>query len=1568
MGFYGNITNTSKTQFTFDKRYPNRVAMDDRASSDGVYIGRYVLVEYDEDPSGELNIINVYRTEDKHFYTTRAATSATELKVGEGGISEGTIVCVPGQHGGQPSFNISQPDMVVNEYWVCTGVKDEKTNIAVFSLLAQSDTSNTSYHVNYMIDVQKYGQGRGYDSTVWQKVYVNSTETYVMVAELNTVVPTFDLQTDAPTQTPIIPHFDTDSNNVYYKLHWQPQWGMRIKSADNKLYTNQLNESGVSAGSLVPATSTDVDKKSYPSDESVLWSRSLYNNSNGVTTTEYYNYPDKQGESTLATGVWYDSSKADKDDLNKTPIAVYYNKAGFDESAISYSEDSDYEGWDHKKVSDEIKILPSGQSGMLYPNHDGTLEKSVQPDVQELSIMLPSIGDTIAKVWDLVYGDRKANEDYNEQLNSETGNLRNTSIEWQSAEGVIQKEGHRLVKRGENGRYTCNQDQVNTLAGAINSVHDLMGMIISGGKDSSGGETIVWETDEKALQTQIDGLNKDYIYYKDGKYYRKHKTYDFTEVDSTKSVATEVTLADWDSKTDKLYFKDSDKTEHPGYILDKKYYPQMTYVKNLTTKNNLVELGGEYKPNYYYQLESAKNTDFTKTFFKLRLCSDSEYDDNKKYYIIKSTTMLSYRPVYFYFANKYYYLNNQKKYVKDTNTVVTANRRYYLDEKGKTEVTFYTYKARKFYSQVEENKYIIRDESIASADTQYYARYVPYYPGKYYYATYSGTKLTLAEFKTGKYFKATAYSSDTGEVVDGVALTSSDTYNANTTYYKRDFVKDSGITHQASRHYYTVQTQVGKDDGSLGYYVEKVNYEKVALKESEYKPNAYYLKTGENTYVLDTDGYNSGEQYYVKKITYEQITQNDVIDIDSAEEVFIMDFPGYTTSSNLSTGYFYKETDPNQINGNNTMWVELNGSNVGSLDSNTIYYKLETETLKSIYAKNTYYYKYEVEGKEEGEDRNGSYLIASGSFNKNYTYYKNLSGTKVTTKFYYPNKYYYKTDSNEYVLATNEKYGLDNNGNKLNPVKYYLYEPLYVVSDENNIYNVGAKWNSAVTTIPDGVVLGTRTERWELQELKEFAYQLNTIHGLMLKLHEMLEMDDSLTRDNSSLMGALNALNDRMASFGNFTPKQPLVVDNYGRLNSATVNSAQAFSTTNWQTSIGKGNSKNSSANRFIKWSINGDVDNPSLTLAHNITTVADTTTTSNKNEDTTSETVGNNDGLGNTLKLLTPIIDNMGHVVGKNTETVTLPYGFKYVEVSNKTGTTTNLDISSMGDAKTAAADSTYATLYITGGNKWTRVLKDPKYNKVIDIGHYVGNIDTTDEKDIIDLNNSLGTLSLPSIQYDEAGHITASKNQEYSLPYTFGSLIVSNSENVELPNIKDNSKIDIAAAAFKDTLQVVADNKWVKLATDDAQTLYVGHNLSNLTAEKHTPNGEGHLKPSFGGEINIPIYETDEAGHVTEYSTETITLPKIMINTGDAVASNTSVVSSATFSDIDSSLIINNIELADIEISTIDLETTPVEAIVSADSLGACLAKLQNQITSLEEQVKALQAKIDSDTEPSE
>ena len=68
MGFYGNITNTSRTSFSFDKTYSNRYDMDTSCGSDGIYAGRYVLVEYDAPQSEDTYPKYYYYRSSNIFY------------------------------------------------------------------------------------------------------------------------------------------------------------------------------------------------------------------------------------------------------------------------------------------------------------------------------------------------------------------------------------------------------------------------------------------------------------------------------------------------------------------------------------------------------------------------------------------------------------------------------------------------------------------------------------------------------------------------------------------------------------------------------------------------------------------------------------------------------------------------------------------------------------------------------------------------------------------------------------------------------------------------------------------------------------------------------------------------------------------------------------------------------------------------------------------------------------------------------------------------------------------------------------------------------------------------------------------------------------------------------------------------------------------------------------------------------------------------------------------------------------------------------------------------------------
>ena len=51
MGFYGSINNINKSIFKPDKTYSNRYEMDKGCATDGVFVGRYVLISYNDEKS-----------------------------------------------------------------------------------------------------------------------------------------------------------------------------------------------------------------------------------------------------------------------------------------------------------------------------------------------------------------------------------------------------------------------------------------------------------------------------------------------------------------------------------------------------------------------------------------------------------------------------------------------------------------------------------------------------------------------------------------------------------------------------------------------------------------------------------------------------------------------------------------------------------------------------------------------------------------------------------------------------------------------------------------------------------------------------------------------------------------------------------------------------------------------------------------------------------------------------------------------------------------------------------------------------------------------------------------------------------------------------------------------------------------------------------------------------------------------------------------------------------------------------------------------------------------------------
>lgn len=259
---------------------------------------------------------------------------------------------------------------------------------------------------------------------------------------------------------------------------------------DYEILTSETIEDAIEANyNLIEDIFEDED--AVKSDEEIRWSAKT---SNG----EVYNF---DGSEWVTDSVTF-------------PADIYYNKAGFDYTTTSKDEN----------INDEILVTPTGLT-QIYdeandiwvnrefsnPNSDYINATIEAPDVQELSIHLPSIGNTISDVWDIVYG--KGEEENNYQ--------RKTNITWDNS--VDNRT--RLIGNTTEGGYTYSSDSMATVAGVINTAQDLIGRIII--EDVNGYTSI---DDEDLSSTYIQThLNNDNIYYlsEDQKYYRVNERYDF---------------------------------------------------------------------------------------------------------------------------------------------------------------------------------------------------------------------------------------------------------------------------------------------------------------------------------------------------------------------------------------------------------------------------------------------------------------------------------------------------------------------------------------------------------------------------------------------------------------------------------------------------------------------------------------------------------------------------------------------------------------------------------------------------------------------------------------------------------------------------------------------------------------------------------------------------------------------------------------------------------------------------------------------------------------------------------
>ena len=218
--FYGNIKNNSRSSFIFDRIYSSRCEMEKALyetvdsngaiAGDGVFINRYVLINYGYSAEGYYTVV------DNAIVAAAAGSSKNSEAFGTYYRKiDGDSNYYPANY----NLNTKAYDIEYNP----SVIYYKKTNFVERFAINLEEEAN--YAKNRKADAEKYYAN--FDHTVWQKIYSDNQEKYILVAELNPEAPTYELIVDAPGTMDGAPHFDLSlSTELNYVYHVPKTWNI----------------------------------------------------------------------------------------------------------------------------------------------------------------------------------------------------------------------------------------------------------------------------------------------------------------------------------------------------------------------------------------------------------------------------------------------------------------------------------------------------------------------------------------------------------------------------------------------------------------------------------------------------------------------------------------------------------------------------------------------------------------------------------------------------------------------------------------------------------------------------------------------------------------------------------------------------------------------------------------------------------------------------------------------------------------------------------------------------------------------------------------------------------------------------------------------------------------------------------------------------------------------------------------------------------------------------------------------------------------------------------------------
>lgn len=985
MSLYGNIASTAP--FQFDRIFGSRSEMDqigtpeDKFVDDGVYAGRYVLVKYDTKLENAIPVAMLSNDDlervGKLVAGKEVVSDIFKLFQGTEAIKAGSTDprLIPNQIYAAyfaPSNAVLEAKLNRYFFFEFTGNYEDQTSIAQFKFIQEGkkkdeNKSKYLYPIHYAQDRENYeaidqqASSKGYDGTIWMKTYVEDNskykEKYVYIGSLNVSMPALRVTPEVPEGGFRLPHLNVTDSDIY-DLHITTPYGFRVGNVvPGQVQVKDLN------GQLVPEI-----------------------NDKGETTGQYVTRSNSDIK-------WQANEVSDAADGKK---AIYYNKAGFDVTKNSIDN----------KTTNELTCDLTGYSGQRYAVCDaaGNVNESNDiPDIYELQMKLPILGNVVAELWNLAYGTE-----------------RNLNIAWEDGRDP-KRTGKRLLPVGE----TYSPQEANTIAGCINSLHDIMGMIIV-------------KKDDDTLPTNLENYGLGYIYYfsKLKRFYRVEQVPYFNETNK-------LTVANGD-----FDFRKADNVTSDTFVKNLYYSSTGTPLDSYSANNTYIKvLSDKGKEKTYANIPWTEMLDPT---------ANNIYEKiNDNYYYVPSDLVADGKTYYSFTAvkisPKWYKPNTY--YIKST----TNGECYQLATEENMQPRV------EYYSRLNKNDYSIKESSWVTKNSPNNSRF--------YYNAEINTKI-LSELKNLLNKPDVSYGMQSSSVF---------------------FYKDQDKVYQP----------VKELAAGVVYYIG-VNWE----------PK------------LDWDEKNAQFVYLYYPTSFYPTT--------------LIAYPPEKIDENLSVNYSVYYNDPS------SGWRSFDINNYVKAVAKNIY-SLSTEGIHTDYEYSAFNREQLVDSNAAGNvyicDNEKNYFKATKEDIEQAGSFYTLTNENTIKYIYQPNKYYIKT---------NGQYVLDDRLTKssIESTVWYIKKSI-IIKDSAGYYPEYSIWDVDANLIPSTVDLYITDTKPALVELESFARQLNTAHGLILKINQTLDSSNVNTRENTTVKGIMNQMNDILNKFAAMQPGDFLIVDGYGRMHGA---------------------------------------------------------------------------------------------------------------------------------------------------------------------------------------------------------------------------------------------------------------------------------------------------------------------------------------------------------------------------------------------------------------------------------